>query len=86
MIEWLKSHYTFPITSDLYWLIGSVLFLAWFWAGELAWIFGVKNFDAYTWWIRETIPRPWLIGITIGFAAFIVWHFAYGKGVGPLNQ
>lgn len=73
----------FPITSDLYWGIGTILFLLWVGIGESLWLAGVTNFTAYTWFLRVSIPRPVLIGVSIGLAAFIVWHFAYATGFRP---
>ena len=80
-MSWVQRLFsTFPVTSNLYWGIGSILFLAWFWVGEGLWMAGAKNFSAYTYFLRFVIPRPWMIALAISFAAFIVIHFAFGKG------
>lgn len=70
----------FPRTSNLYWGIGSIVFLLWIGIGEGLWLGGVRNFTALTWFIRAVVPRPLLIGISIALAAFIVLHLGVARG------
>jgi len=76
----------FPETSVIWWtVVSGLLILAaiLFVIGESLWGFGVRNFTAYTWFIRYSIPRPVLIGLAIGLAGlgvFVGIHFGFGKG------
>jgi hypothetical protein len=87
-MSWIGKIFSapFPATSNIWWsVVSGLLFTAMVLAiiGESLWLFGVRNFDAYTWFVRYTIPRPWLIGFAIGFGLFgifIAIHFSIGRG------
>lgn len=86
MSWWHGITKTFPVTSDIWWtvviaLLALDILLAI--VGESLWLLGVKNFTALTWFVRYSIPRPWLIALLVifsGFMTFLVWHFGWGKG------
>lgn len=87
MSWWQGLIKTFPVTSDIWWtvetiLIGLVLLI--FAVGESLWGAGVKNFVAYTYYIRYSTQhhRVFLILLSIAVLAFGVFffiHFVYGK-------
>jgi hypothetical protein len=87
-MSWLSKalNSPFPSTSDIWWTVTTgfgFLFLLSFAIGESLWGAGVKNFTAYTWFIRYNVSRPVLIALVVIFAvaaAFLVWHFGWGKG------
>jgi hypothetical protein len=83
---WDRITHAFPVTSDVWWTVVSalgILFFALFMVGESLWLLGVRNFTAYTWYIRYSIPRPLLITLAISFfglGVFVLIHFVWGHG------
>lgn len=87
MIAFLFKPAPFPVTSNIWWgivswllIIAAVMIVV----GESLALLGVRNFSFYTYYIRWEVPRPVLITLIALFAAlaaFIVWHFGWGRTV-----
>ena len=90
---WQGLTHTFPVTSDVWWTVETILIilvLLIFAVGESLWGVGVRNFVAYTYYIRySTQHRHWLLVLiaaaVLAFGIFFFIHFIFGKGykVGP---
>lgn len=91
MSWWNRITHTFPTTSDIYWTVVSLLLVltaTLILFGELAAVFGVRNFTFYTYYIRYSVTHRWLVVITSAFLAlgiFTLIHFIWGHGfvIGP---
>lgn len=91
-MSWLTDK-SFPITTDLWWTFVTIwlaLGLVFFAIGEISWGLGLKNFEAYTYWIRYHARNHFwvliLVGASfLGLGIFMFIHFIYGKGykLGP---